>query len=466
VTHAAIERVDAIVVGAGQGGKPLAIDLAKSGRRTILVERKWVGGTCVNVGCTPTKTMVASARVAYLARRGPDYGVHLGDDVTVHMDEVRRRKQDVVDSFRDAGVRGVTSTDGLELVYGEARFTADRTLEIALRDGGSRTISADAVFLNVGGRPAPAEFPGIDAVNPLDSTSIMELDAMPDHLLVVGGGYIGLEFGQMFRRYGARVTIVQRGARLFGREDPDVADAVADILREDGIEILLETTPTRVERRRDGVSLVVAGPGGERTLEGSHLLVATGRRPNTDTLNAEAGGVTLDARGYIAVDDRLRTSAAGVWAIGDAKGGPEFTHISYDDYRIVRDTFIRGGDATTTGRFVPYTVFIDPQLGRVGMTETEARASGREVVVAKIPMTYVARAIEMGETRGFMKAVVDAKTRRILGCAILGIEGGEIMAMLQLAMMGGVEAKALANGTFAHPTLAESLNTLFTSLES
>ncbi len=458
------ERYDAIVIGAGQGGKPLAVELAKSGRRTVLVERKYVGGTCINVGCTPTKTMVASARLAYLARRGADYGVHMGE-VVVNLAEVRRRKQSVVESFREGSVRLIERTEGLELVYGDACFVAERTLEVSLRDGGSRTLSSDAIFLNVGGRPSVPKIEGIDDVPYLDSTSIMELDKTPEHLVVIGGGYIGLEFGQMFRRFGSNVTVVQRGAKLFGREDPDVADAVADILREDGIEILFESSPAKVETSGSGVSLTIRSPKGERHLEGSHLLLAVGRTPNTDGLGLEVAGVETDARGFIKVDDKLCTTAPGVWALGDAKGGPEFTHISYDDMRIVRTNFIQGGEASIANRGVPYTVFIDPQLGRYGMTETEARAKGIEIRVAKIPMSYVARAIEMGETRGFMKAIVDARTGRLLGCAVLGIEGGEIMAMFQIAMAGGLHYSVLKEGVFAHPTLAESLNTLFTSMD-
>jgi pyruvate/2-oxoglutarate dehydrogenase complex dihydrolipoamide dehydrogenase (E3) component len=459
------ERYDAIVIGAGQGGKPLAIDLAKSGRRTAVVERKFVGGTCVNVGCTPTKTMVASGRVAYLARRGADYGVRAGE-VSVDLSVVRRRKQSVVESFRDAGRRALEQTEGLDLLFGEARFVGERTLEVRMNDGsGVRRLAADAVFVNAGGRPSTLDVPGIGDVAPLDSSSIMELDELPEHLVVIGGSYIGLEFGQMFRRFGSRVTVVQRGPHLLGREDPDVADEIARILAEDGIEILLGTVPVRAERDGQGLALTVREPGGERRVSGSHLLVAAGRTPNTDALDPSAAGVETDARGFIRVNERLETTAPGVWAIGDVKGGPEFTHISYDDYRIVRENLIRGGRATTEGRFVPYTVFIDPQLGRVGMTETEAREKSPNVLVAKIPMTYVARAIEMGETRGFMKAVVDRETKRILGCAVLGVEGGEVMAMLQLAMMGGLAYTTLEDATFAHPTLAESLNTLFMQLE-
>jgi pyruvate/2-oxoglutarate dehydrogenase complex dihydrolipoamide dehydrogenase (E3) component len=294
----------------------------------------------------------------------------------------------------------------------------------------------------------------------------MELDAVPDHLLVMGGGYVGLEFGQMFRRFGSRVTVVQRGAQLLGREDPDVAEAVAEILRQDGIDILLNTAALRVEHADAGtIRLTVQAPAGERQIDGSHLLVAVGRAPNTERLNLQAAGVQTDARGYIQVDDHLRTNVPGIYAMGDVKGPPAFTHISYDDYRILRANLIEGRDASIAGRLVPYTVFIDPQLGRVGLTETEARARNLHIRVARMPMSYVARALEVDEPRGAMKVIVDAESDQILGCAILGIEGGEIMAMLQIAMMGNLPYGVLQEAIFAHPTLAESLNNLFGTLE-
>jgi len=456
---------DAIVIGAGQAGGPLSTELARAGWKTALIEREHVGGTCINEGCTPTKTMVASARVAYLARRGADYGVQTGP-VTVDMTKVRQRKRDIVDSFRNGSQRSIESTKGVDLLMGEARFTGPKTLEVRLKSGETQQLTAGTIFLNAGDRPARPSLSGVENVSTLDSTSIMELDTVPEHLLVVGGGYVGLEFGQMFRRFGSRVTIIQRGAYLLTREDADVAGEVANILREDGIEVLLETRPVRVEQSSAGnISLTVQTPAGERTLTGSHLLVATGRVPNTDWLNLDAAGIRVDKRGFIEVNERLETNVPGIYALGDIKGGPAFTHISYDDFRIIRTNLLEKGNASIHGRLVPYTVFIDPQLGRIGLSETDARAEGRDIKVAKMPMNYVARALEVDESRGFMKAVVDAGTGQILGAAILGIEGGEIMAMLEVAMIGKVPYTVLRDAVFAHPTLAESLNNLFTALE-
>lgn len=455
------ERFDAIILGSGQAAKPLALDLAAAGRRTAFIEREHVGGTCVNVGCSPTKTMVASARVAYLARRAADFGVHLAGPVRVDMAEVRRRKQAIVDDFRSGGQRRLEKADNIDLIFGEARFTAAKVIEVALKTGGTRTLTADTLFINTGCRPARPAIPGLDSVPALDSSSIMELDVLPEHLLVLGGGYIGLEFGQMFRRFGSRVTVIQHGKQLLAREDADVAAEVGKILEEDGIEILLESEATRVQTAADGIEVHLRGPAGPRTVRGSHLLVAVGRVPNTDRLNPDAAGITVDARGFIPVNERLETNVPGIYALGDIKGGPAFTHISYDDYRIVRNNLLRGGQATTRDRLVPYTVYIDPQLGRVGMTEAEARSSGNAIRVAKIPMTWVARALEMAEPRGFIKAVVDARTEQILGAAVLGVEGGEIMSMVQIAMMGKLPYTALEDGIFAHPALSEGLNTLF-----
>ncbi len=456
---------DAIVIGSGQGGGPLAGALAKAGWKTALVERKHVGGSCVNEGCTPTKTMVASARVAYLARRGADYGVATGP-VSVDLAVVRRRMRDMVESFRGGSRRRLEQTEGLDLLMGTARFTGPKTIEVALVEGGTRTLSAPTIVVNTGTRPRVPDLPGLSDVPFLDSTSVMELEEVPAHLLVIGGGYVGLEFGQMFRRFGSEVTIVQRAGQLVPHEDTDVADALREILVEDGIEVLLEAEATGVQRSEDGeIALSTSFPGGERTLRGSHLLLAAGRVPNTDNLGLERAGIEPDERGFIPVNERLETAVSGIYALGDVKGGPAFTHISYDDYRILKTNLLQGGGGTVAGRLVPYTVFTDPQLGRVGLTEREAREQGRPYRVAKIPMSWVARALETDETRGLMKALVDAESGEIIGAAILGVEGGEVMAAVQMAMMGGVPYTAIRDGVFAHPTVAESLNTLFGSVD-
>src|SRR5579863_9372464 len=398
-------QYDAIVIGAGQAGGPLSTALANAGWKTAIIERVHVGGTCINEGCTPTKTMVASARVAYLTRRGADYGVHTGP-INIDMAKVRQRKRDIVESFRGGSESRIKDTQGVDLLMGEASFSGSKMIEVLLNNGERRQLTASTIFINAGDRPAKPTLAGIENVSTLDSTSIMELDAVPDHLLVIGGGYVGLEFGQMFRRFGSQVTIIQRGAKLLNREDADVADEVAKILREDGIEILLETKPTRVEQTADGIIyLTVQTPTGERSLVGSHLLQAAGRVPNTDWLNLDATGVATDKAGFIQVNERLETNVPGIYALGDVKGGPAFTHISYDDFRVIRTNLLEHGSASIHDRLVPYTVFIDPQLGRVGLSESEARAQGRNFKVAKMPMNYVARALEVDESRGFMKAI-------------------------------------------------------------
>jgi pyruvate/2-oxoglutarate dehydrogenase complex dihydrolipoamide dehydrogenase (E3) component len=458
------EHYQAIVIGSGQGGTPLCRALAEAGLRTALIERQHVGGTCVNEGCTPTKTMVASARVAYLSRRGANYGVPTGD-IRIDMPRVRQRKRDIVDSFRNGSQGRLEKTKNLDLLVGEASFTSANSILLRSKDS-QRTLSAERIFINAGCRPAVPALDGLKDVPFLDSTSIMELDAVPEHLLVLGGGYVGLEFGQMFRRFGSRVTIAQSGSQLLAREDSDVAEEVASILKQDAIDVLLNAKAERVAKAGAQIQLTIRAGNGSRTLEGSHLLVAAGRVPNTDTLNVSAAGLSTNRRSFLTVNSKLETNVAGVYALGDIKGEPAFTHISYDDFRILRTNLIEQGSATTEGRFIPYTVFIDPQLGRVGLTETEALAQNKKIRVAKMPMSYVARALEVDETRGFMKAVIDAATNQVLGAAILGIEGGEVMSMLQLAMMGKLPYTALREATFAHPTLAESLNNLFTHLDA
>jgi pyruvate/2-oxoglutarate dehydrogenase complex dihydrolipoamide dehydrogenase (E3) component len=462
---ATTEQYDAIVIGAGQAGGPLSSALAQAGKKTAIIEREHVGGTCINEGCTPTKTMIASARVAYLARRGADYGVHTGP-IEIDMSVVRKRKRDIVTSFRSGSQSRLEKTEGLDLIMGEASFVAPKTIEVRLQSGELRRLSADLIFLNVGDRPSVPQIEGADTVEFLNSTSIMELDRVPEHLLVLGGGYVGLEFGQMFRRFGSQVTIVQRGKQLLMREDPDIAEEVTRILRDDGVDILLQTSAMKAARSSNGgVQLTVHSAEGERTITGSHILSAAGRQPNSDSLHLDVAGIATDKHGYIHVNDRLETNVPGVYALGDVKGGPAFTHMSYDDFRIIRTNLIEHGSASIKDRTLLYTVFIDPQLGRIGLTETEARAQGRKIKVAKMPMSYVARALEVDEARGVMKAIVDAENEKILGAAVLGLEGGEIMSMLEIAMLGKLPYTTLRDGVFAHPTLAESLNNLFGSFE-
>jgi len=457
------QHYDAVIIGAGQAGVPLARALAQSGRTTALIEREHVGGTCINEGCTPTKTMVASARVTYLARRGADYGVQTGP-VALDLTKVRQRKRDIVASFRGGLERRLKQTDRLVLLAGEASFTAPKSLDVRLNSGDQVALTADLIFIDTGARPTRPSLTGLDDVPALDSTTIMELESLPEHLLVLGGGYIGLEFSQMFRRFGSRVTLVQRSSQLLGREDRDVAEAVTGILREDGVVVLLDTLALRVRRNRQEVELDVKTGEGEWTLRGTHLLVATGRTPNVERLVLESAGVEVDKRGFIKVNERLETNVPGVYALGEVNGGPAFTHMAYDDFRIIRRNLLEGNPTTIAGRLVPYTMFIDPQLARVGLSEQEARKQGRDIRVATMPMSYVARALEVDESRGFMKAVVDAHSKQILGFTILGLEGGELMAMVEIAMLGKLPYTVLRDAIFAHPTLAESLNNLFATI--
>ncbi|MGA9533768.1 MAG: mercuric reductase [Anaerolineales bacterium] len=460
-----IESFDAIIVGAGQSGMPLASAFAGHDMKTALVERRYVGGTCINDGCTPTKTMLASARVAHVCRQSEEFGVHNGQ-VTVNLSEVRRRKQSIVEDFRQGDRQKFEAEPNIDLIDGEASFTEPAMLEATLSDGTSRMLTAEIIVLDLGTRPRKLNIEGIESIEALTSTSILELDVLPDHLLIIGGGYVGVEFAQMFARYGSAVTLIERSDQILGQEDPDIASEVADLLRAEGVEVLLATRAVSAgPNRSGGIKLNVEGPSGGRTLLGSHLLVAAGRVPNSDAINAPVGGIELDDEGYIKTDDKLRTTANGVFAAGDVKGGPAFTHISYDDYRILAANLLDGADRSITDRLVSYTVYTDPQLGRVGLNEKQARDQNRRVRVAQIPMSWVARAIEVGETRGLMKAIVDKDSDQILGCSILGMQGGELMSALQIAILGGVPYTILRDAPFAHPTLAESFNNLFASLE-
>ncbi|MFW6134967.1 MAG: dihydrolipoyl dehydrogenase [Elusimicrobiota bacterium] len=461
-----IKTFDAIIVGSGQGGNPLALALANAGWQVALVEREHVGGSCINTGCTPTKTMIASARIAHLVNRAQSYGI---DSATgyVNFSKVLKRKNDIVKSFRDGSRKKLISTSGISLIEGNAHFIGEKKLEVNLSNGGKNKIKADKIIIDTGASPSNPPIPGLENISYFNSTSIMEIEKIPEHLIIIGGGYVGLEFGQMFHRFGSKVTIVQRNEQLLPLEDKDVAEEITEILKQEGLQIILQANTSKINSSfSEKKLLTIKKNDSEQTLEGSHLLVATGRVPNTTFLNPEATGITLDKKGFIPVNDQLETTVPGIYAIGDVKGGPAFTHVSYDDHKIILKNILEIGNASISERILPYVVFIDPQLGRIGMNEKQAKEQGYNYRVAKIPMSWVARAIETDETKGLMKAIVDKKNDQILGAAILGIEGGELMSAIQIAMLGHLPYTALRDGMFAHPTLSESFNTLFTSLDS
>ena len=460
------EHFEIAVVGGGKGGKTLAAKMASAGRSVVMVEKGMIGGSCINVACIPTKTLVRSAHMAELARRAADFGIRATFDAADPIG-VRARKRAVVAEMVDRN-QGNFHRSGMTLLIGTARFTGPRALEVQLGDGGVRLLTADKVFLNTGTRPALPLMPGLAEARPLDSESIQELDRLPEHLIILGGGYIGCEFAQMFRRFGSRVTMVERAETFLSREDRDVAEQVLQIFREDGVDVLLGASVREVEGLSgQAVRVSLQTPSDERVIEGSDLLTALGRAPNTEELNLPAAGVETNDRGFIKVNDRLETTGAGVWALGDVNGGPQFTHVSLDDWRIVEANLSEqaGVNRSTIDRIVPYTLFIDPELGRVGMTETEARRRGIKVLVGRLPAEKIPRAVTSGDTRGYLKAVVDADTNQILGASILAAHGGEVMSVIQVAMQARLPYTALRDIMFAHPTMAEGLNDLFERLE-
>ncbi len=451
---------DAIVIGSGQAGNPLSQKLADRGWSVALIERDHLGGTCVNTGCTPTKTMVASAQIAHYARHAGRWGVKVGE-VSVDLPAVVARKDRVVDQWRSGIERKVEERKTLRLYRGQARFVGPHEIRV-----GAETLQSDRIFINAGARPDVPRLEGIERVEFLTNATIMQLQQLPEHLLVLGGGYVGLEFGQMFRRFGSRVTIVHNGEQILPHEDADVAEALQKALEAEGVRFILGATTKRVEKQDLGVALQVESRGSDQTLTGSHLLVATGRRPNTDDLGLSSAGVQTDERGFVRVNNRLETSVPGVWALGDVKGGPAFTHISFNDFQIVYANLLEGGSLTTDHRPVPYAVFTDPQLGRVGLTEREARATGKRIKLGKIPMSWVARAIERDETAGLMKLVVDADTDQILGAAILALEGGELVQILYAAMLARAPYTLLKGAVYIHPTLAEGFWSLMENVKA
>lgn len=455
-----MEVYDAIVIGAGRAGSPLALALARAGWQVAVVEREHVGGSWVNLGCTPSKTMAASARVARMARETSRFGISTGP-VTVDMDLVCQRRQAIVDDFRRQELSRLAGAESLTLVMGRAEFVGRRHVRVIRPDGHAQILGADRIFICSGTRPAVPDIPGLAGLPYLDSSSILHLTRAPEHLLVLGGGCVGIEFGQTFQRLGARVTIVQRGKQLLDREDADVAEAVRRILEQDGIRVWLESDTRSVLAERGRVTLSVRSSAGMRSLTGSHLLVACGRVPNSDGINLPAAGVHVDPRGFIRVNDRLETNVPGIYALGDVKGPPFFTHVAADDCRVVESNLVRGGDASIGTRLVPYLIYLDPPLGRVGLSEETARLECKHVRAFTMPMADIPRATETGETCGLIKAVVDPDSRQVLGAAVLGADAGEMLAAFQVAMIGRVSYDQLCTAPFAHPTLAEAMNTLF-----
>jgi pyruvate/2-oxoglutarate dehydrogenase complex dihydrolipoamide dehydrogenase (E3) component len=459
------KQYDVIIIGSGQAGSPLARKMAKAGKKTAIIEKRWVGGTCVNDGCTPTKAMVASARAAYLAGRCNNLGVRI-DGYRIDMSQIKKRKDDIVMHSRSGNQKSLEEDENIDLLFGEASFTDPKSVSVKLNDGGTEELEADQIFINAGTEAVIPDIDGLKDIDYLTSTSILELDTVPDHILVLGGNYIGLEFSQMFGRFGSKITLLERGPRIMSHEDEDVANEIKGILEEEGIAIHTKTQATKFEKDNNGQLLVTVDIDGRtEQINCSHVLIATGRKPQSKALKLEAAGVEVDEKGYIKVDGKLQTNVPGIYALGDIKGGPAFTHIAYNDFTIVWRNLLQGQDLTTEDRPLPYCMFTDPQLGRIGITEEEAKKQGINYKVAVLKMENVARAVEVGETRGLMKAIVNADTKEILGAAILAEEGGEIMSVLQMAMMGGITYDRIRYCVFAHPTYSESLNNLFMKLD-
>jgi len=456
------EKFEVLVLGSGTAGKLIAWHMAQSGHRTAVVERRWIGGACPNIACMPSKNEISSAKVAHFARHGREYGAVAGS-VTVDMAIVRQRKRAMVER-QVAKHLQIYKASGAELIMGSGRFVAPKILEVTLSDGGIRVLAADKVFLNLGTHAAIPNIPGLEAAQPLTHVEALELDYLPQHLVVIGGGYSGLELAQAYRRFGSEVTVIEAGPQLMAREDGDVAQEMRRLLGDEGIHVLVEAQLLEVRGRSgDRVALTVRTPSGEQNIDGSDILVAVGRIPNTAEIGLKETGVELDGRGYIRVNGRLETSAPEVWAIGECAGSPQFTHISEDDFRIVRDN-LAGGNRTTRDRLVPYCMFTDPPLARAGLSEGEAERQGVIARVATLPMDSVLGAQATDQRQGFMKALIGDNDDRILGFTMIGAAAGEVMAAVHTAMLAGLSYTSLANAAFAHPTMAEGLSSLFSNV--
>lgn len=453
-------KYDAIIIGSGQAANPLAKKLAAAGWKTVLIEKKFIGGTCLNTGCTPTKTLIASGRIAYLVKRSADFGVHT-TGYSINIEEVIKRKSDHVLIARESSAKSLLATDNLEVVFGTAVFTGPREIKVTKEDGSVSAITADKIFVNTGTRPVIPAIPGLEDLAYLTSDTILDLPEIPSHLAIIGGSYIALEFGQLYRRLGSEVTIIEGDTRFLHKEDEDIATEIKNILLEDGIRIQTGTTVQKMTKDNQGIRLQLSSG----SIVASHVLLAVGRAPDTAGLNVPAAGVAVDQHGFIVVNDKLETSAGGVYALGDVKGGPQFTHISYNDHLIVYKNLVEKANTSKAGRLPIYCLFTDPELGRIGLTEKEARERGMNIKVATLKASHIARAWENDETRGLLKAIVNADDNTIVGAAMLSVNGGELMSILQMAMMGGITYDVLRDAVFAHPTFAESLNNLFARLK-
>jgi pyruvate/2-oxoglutarate dehydrogenase complex dihydrolipoamide dehydrogenase (E3) component len=457
-----IEHYEILVIGSGESGKNLTWTLAQAGHRTAVVERKYIGGSCPNIACLPSKNVIRSAKANWFARHGVEYGIQTGP-VSTDMRGVFSRKRKMVEGEVQFHLDRFKAT-GAELIRGEARFVAPKTVEVHLNDGGHRMITADRVFLDLGLRAVVPDIPGLAAAKPMTHVEALDLDRLPEHVIALGGGYVGLELAQALRRFGSAVTVIERGSQIAAAEDPDIAQTLLENFASEGIEVLLDTRVREVEGLSgQKIRIVAESSHGEKTLQGTDLLVATGRTPNTLGIGLEKAGVELDARGYIQVNEKLETTATGVWAMGDCAGSPQFTHVAFDDFRVVRDN-LKGGNRSTRDRLIPFCMFTDPELARVGLNESEAKRRGIGYRLAKLPMAAVLRAVTLGETRGFVKMLIDAQNDRILGFTALGAEASEMMAVVQTAMLSQLPYTVLRDAIFTHPTMAEGLVYLLASV--
>jgi pyruvate/2-oxoglutarate dehydrogenase complex dihydrolipoamide dehydrogenase (E3) component len=452
---------DAIVIGSGQGGVPLATNLADQGWSVALIEKGEVGGSCINYGCTPTKTMISSARMAHYARVAPEFGIHPGE-IKVDMAAVVARKNEIVDSFRSGVLEQIDSSPNVTLYHGHGRFTAPHEVGI-----NGETLKSDKIFINTGTRPRFPALPGLDQVEVLTNRNIMDLQELPAHLIALGGSYLGLEFGQMFRRLGSEVTVVEMSDRIAAREDAEISDSLREALEAEGMKFHLGSTATKVEKTADGLEVTVKKKDGTtERIEGTHLLMSIGQVPNSDDLGLDKAGIATDKNGYIQHNGKLETNIPGIWVLGDVKGGPAFTHVSYDDYLVIFDNLVNRKNRTIDNRVVPYALYTDPELGRFGLTEREARAKGYRLKIGSLPMSHIARAIERGETRGLMKIVINADNDRILGATILGADGGELVQTLMTLMRANAPYTLFENAMFIHPTLTEGFFALMANVEA